>query len=137
MSPQDRRLATGDLVLVTGANGYIATHIVDVLLEQGYNVRGTLRSEKPWLNKYFEEKYGNGRFETRIVKALNQDGAFDEVVKGVGGIVHVVSLAVAGMEFSWPVLSNGIGCRRIVEPRSRCGDYMGGGRDNQFAEGCF
>ncbi|KIW73874.1 hypothetical protein PV04_01957 [Phialophora macrospora] len=91
MSPQDRRLAKGEWVLVTGANGYIATHIVDVLLEEGYNVRGTLRSAKPWLNKYFDEKYGQGRFETKIVAALNDDGAFDEVIKGVGGVVHVAA----------------------------------------------
>jgi nucleoside-diphosphate-sugar epimerase len=90
MSPQDRRLAKGEWVLVTGANGYIATHIVDVLLEEGYNVRGTLRSAKPWLNKYFDEKYGPGRFETKTVEALNDEGAFDEVIKGVGGVVHVV-----------------------------------------------
>ncbi|KAJ9608479.1 hypothetical protein H2200_007467 [Cladophialophora chaetospira] len=91
MSAQNRRLAKGDWVLVTGANGYIATHIVDVLLEEGYNVRGTVRSQKSWLNDYFDKKYRTGRFETKIVKALNDEGAFDEVIKGVGGIVHVAA----------------------------------------------
>ncbi len=32
------------VVLVTGASGYIATHIVQQLLEAGYKVRGTVRS---------------------------------------------------------------------------------------------
>ena len=32
-------------VLVTGANGYIAAWTVNALLEQGYSVRGTVRSE--------------------------------------------------------------------------------------------
>ncbi len=32
------------LVLVTGASGYVATHIVQQLLEAGYKVRGTVRS---------------------------------------------------------------------------------------------
>lgn len=32
-------------VLVTGANGYIAIWVVRSLLEQGYAVRGTVRSE--------------------------------------------------------------------------------------------
>lgn len=77
-------------MLVTGANGYIASNIVDLLLEEGYNVRGTVRTEKAWLNKYFDDKYGKGRFETKIVAALNDDGAFDEVVKGVTGIIHSV-----------------------------------------------
>jgi nucleoside-diphosphate-sugar epimerase len=34
------------LVLVTGASGYLAAHIVKQLLEQGYRVRGTVRSLK-------------------------------------------------------------------------------------------
>jgi nucleoside-diphosphate-sugar epimerase len=36
---------TDALVLVSGANGYIAMHVVRVLLEKGYRVRGTVRSE--------------------------------------------------------------------------------------------
>ena len=33
-------------VLVTGASGFIAKHIVRELLEQGFDVRGSVRSEK-------------------------------------------------------------------------------------------
>ena len=33
-------------VLVTGASGYIALHVVDLLLKQGHRVRGTVRSLK-------------------------------------------------------------------------------------------
>ena len=33
-------------ILVTGASGYIATHIVQQLLEEGYHVRGTVRDLK-------------------------------------------------------------------------------------------
>jgi uncharacterized protein YbjT (DUF2867 family) len=35
----------GSKVLVSGANGYVATWIVRVLLERGFSVRGTVRSE--------------------------------------------------------------------------------------------
>ena len=31
-------------MLVTGASGYIATHVVKQLQEEGYRVRGTVRS---------------------------------------------------------------------------------------------
>ncbi|OQE17696.1 hypothetical protein PENFLA_c023G04025 [Penicillium flavigenum] len=34
-------IASGSLILVTGANGYIASHVVDQLLQLGYNVGGT------------------------------------------------------------------------------------------------
>jgi dihydroflavonol-4-reductase len=33
-------------VLVTGANGYVGSHCVKILLEQGYNVRGSVRNVK-------------------------------------------------------------------------------------------
>lgn len=32
------------LVVVTGANGFIASHVVDQLLLAGYRVRGTVRN---------------------------------------------------------------------------------------------
>jgi nucleoside-diphosphate-sugar epimerase len=35
---------TDTLVLVTGANGYVAAHVVRELLEHGYRVRGTVRA---------------------------------------------------------------------------------------------
>jgi NADPH:quinone reductase-like Zn-dependent oxidoreductase len=37
---------TGALVLVSGANGYIALHVIRVLLEKGYCVRGTVRTQE-------------------------------------------------------------------------------------------
>lgn len=37
---------TSGKVLVTGANGYIAMWLVQSLLEQGFAVRGTVRSEQ-------------------------------------------------------------------------------------------
>jgi nucleoside-diphosphate-sugar epimerase len=33
-----------DRILVTGASGYVASHIIKILLENGHNVRGTVRS---------------------------------------------------------------------------------------------
>ena len=39
-------MAESELILVTGASGFIASHLVQQLLEQGYRVRGTVRSLK-------------------------------------------------------------------------------------------
>ena len=53
-------IAPGSKVLVTGANGFAAINIVDVLLKKGYYVRATVRSESKatYLKKIFG-KYGD------------------------------------------------------------------------------
>ncbi len=57
-------------VLVTGANGYIAVWIVKTLLEQGYSVRGTVRSPSKGshLKETFKE-YGD-RLEVVVVENM-------------------------------------------------------------------
>lgn len=72
------------LVLVTGVNGYIASHIAEQLLEHGYRVRGTVRDayKADYMHALFDEKYGEDAFEVQIVTDMATDGAFDEVMKG-------------------------------------------------------
>ncbi|KAJ7663854.1 NAD-P-binding protein [Mycena polygramma] len=87
----------GSLVLVTGVNGFIASHVADQLLAAGYNVRGTTRSAEKakWLYELFDncKKYGPGRFAAVSVVDMGSDGAFDEAVKGVDGVVHLATIA--------------------------------------------
>lgn len=84
----------GSTVLVTGANGFIASHIVDQLLQAGYHVRGTVRSKSKadWMYDRFDKQYGSGKFTAVEVPDMVADGAFDEAVKGVCGICHVASI---------------------------------------------
>lgn len=74
----------GSTVLVTGVNGYIGSHAADQLLLAGYKVRGTVRdlSRAQWVQEFFDQKYGSGKFELFVVPKMNVDGAFDEAVKG-------------------------------------------------------
>ncbi|KDR70009.1 hypothetical protein GALMADRAFT_255361 [Galerina marginata CBS 339.88] len=81
----------GKRVLVTGANGYIALWVVRTLLEQGYAVRGTVRSESK--GKRMQEifsSYGDN-FEWVVVEDITKDGAFDKAVEGVDAIEHMAS----------------------------------------------
>ncbi|PPQ98104.1 hypothetical protein CVT26_003274 [Gymnopilus dilepis] len=83
----------GAKILVSGVNGFLAMWIVRILLERGYSVRGTVRSESK--GKYVKE-YFNGRglgekLELVVVDDITKDGAFDEAVKGVDGIIHTAS----------------------------------------------
>lgn len=90
MTGKEYAIPQGSRILVTGANGYIGSNIVDLLLELGYIVRGTVRTEKPWLDRLFENKYGKGKFESVTVEAMEKEGAFDSAIQGVAGVVHVV-----------------------------------------------
>jgi nucleoside-diphosphate-sugar epimerase len=72
------------IVLVTGVNGYIGSHLADQLMEAGYRVRGTTRniSKVQGLKVLWEKKFGKDRFEMVTVADMSHDGAFDEAVKG-------------------------------------------------------
>jgi len=78
-------------VLVTGANGYLATWVVRKYLEAGYSVRGAVRSlsKSAFLKDKFAQ-YGD-RLELVAVEDITKDGAFDEAVKGVDAIAHTAS----------------------------------------------
>lgn len=84
-------LPPGSRVLVTGANGYIASHVVDTLLRLGYLVRGTVRTQKPWLNKHFEEKYGADVFDTIELSSFDDQSNIENHLHGIDGIIHLVS----------------------------------------------
>ena len=87
-------IAKGSIVLVTGANGFIGAHVADQVLQAGYTVRGTVRSKEKanWLYERFDANYGKGKFEAVEVPDMVAEGAFDEAVKGVSGIIHLASI---------------------------------------------
>ncbi|TDZ20576.1 Aldehyde reductase 2 [Colletotrichum orbiculare MAFF 240422] len=84
----------GSTVLVVGANGFIASHVVNQLLRFGYRVRGTVRdpAKNAWLPVLFDNTYGKGNFELLAVPDLMRDGALDEAVKGASAVISVASL---------------------------------------------
>ncbi|KAL5360728.1 NAD(P)-binding protein [Aspergillus floccosus] len=78
-------------IIVTGANGFIGSHVVDQLLNLGYLVRGTVREPKPWLNELFDQKYGRGKFEAFILPDLTSDIECQRAVEETSGIIHVAA----------------------------------------------
>ncbi|KAI5477461.1 D-lactaldehyde dehydrogenase [Pseudohyphozyma bogoriensis] len=85
--------AASTTVLVTGASGFLAVHVVVTALKQGYTVRGTVRSAEK--GKYLDELLKKEGLEKNwswvIVEDLEKEGAFNEAVKGVDAIEHTAS----------------------------------------------
>lgn len=80
----DAALPLGSLVLVTGVNGLIGSHVANQVLEYGYRVRGTVRNVKKngWMVNFFEERFGKEMFEMVEVEEMAKEGAFDQAMKG-------------------------------------------------------
>ncbi|OTB04723.1 hypothetical protein M426DRAFT_11356 [Hypoxylon sp. CI-4A] len=90
----------GSTILVTGANGLIASHVVDQFLAFGYKVRGTVRNPAKcaWMKPCFASRHPSGELEIVQVSDFGAPGAWDEAVKGVSGIAAVVGGAELGMQ---------------------------------------
>ncbi|KAK3096206.1 hypothetical protein FSP39_024464 [Pinctada imbricata] len=81
------------VVLVTGASGYIASHIVKQLQDQGYQVRGTVRSlgDEEQV-KRLNELSPEAQFKLELVEAdLTKPESWEPAVKDVRYVIHVVS----------------------------------------------
>lgn len=91
MSSLTTSIPTGSWILVTGASGFLASHISLQFLERGFKVRGTVRdpSQASWLLEGRFKSYADtGAMELVSVPNLGADGAYDEAIKGVSAIIH-------------------------------------------------
>ncbi|MEM6295017.1 MAG: aldehyde reductase [Myxococcota bacterium] len=81
----------GQRVLVTGGSGYIATHIIELLLREGYEVRATVRNPSDDAKTaHLRSLAGADKLEL-VAADLMKPGAFDEAVQGCQGVVHAAS----------------------------------------------
>ena len=62
-------VSRGSKVLVSGANGYIAMWVARTLLERGFAVRGTVRTEDKakFIIEYFKSLGYGDKFEVVVV----------------------------------------------------------------------
>lgn len=81
------------LVLVTGASGFIASHIIKQLQEQGYQVRGTVRSlQDEDKVKRLNELCPEAEHKLELVEAdLTKPESWEAAVKDVKNVIHVAS----------------------------------------------
>lgn len=93
MSRTNEGAKPGERVCVTGASGFIASHLVAELLRQGYRVRGTVRDpddEAKTAHLYRLAEETNGDLEL-LAADLTEPGAFDDVVRDCPWVCHTAS----------------------------------------------
>lgn len=79
----------GGLVAVTGANGYIASHLVKQLLERGYRVVGSVRDANNAPSVAHLVALPGAAERLRLVSAdLNEASHWDAVVQGADAVMH-------------------------------------------------
>ncbi len=86
-------MPTSSPILVTGASGFVAIHTIIQLLEQGYHVRGTVRTlsrEAEIRETISKHVQANDRLEI-LPADLEQESGWEEAMKGVENVLHVAS----------------------------------------------
>ncbi|GAM88018.1 hypothetical protein ANO11243_060470 [Dothideomycetidae sp. 11243] len=82
-------------VLLTGGSGFIAAHVLDILLEHGHSVVTTVRShEKADKIKEAHPNVGKDKLDFAIVEDIAQENAFDKAVKSdppFEAVIHTAS----------------------------------------------
>uniref|UniRef100_A0A2P2I3A9 NADPH-dependent aldehyde reductase ARI1-like n=1 Tax=Hirondellea gigas TaxID=1518452 RepID=A0A2P2I3A9_9CRUS len=81
------------LVLVTGANGYIASHVVQQLQQAGYRVRGTVRTlDNEEKNAPLKGLVPDAKHPLELVAAnLTSDDGWNDAVKDCYAVIHMAS----------------------------------------------
>ncbi|KAL1311406.1 hypothetical protein AAFC00_001571 [Neodothiora populina] len=79
-------------VLLTGGSGFIAAHVLDILLQNGHSVVTTVRSQSK--ADGIKKAHPNADLSIAIVEDIAVEGAFDEAVKSdppFEAVVHTAS----------------------------------------------
>lgn len=126
-------------VMVTGANGYLASHIVKKLLEKGYNVHACVRNASNEASVHHLRQLPSAAerlrlFSTGELGDPSLKGRYDEPLKGCDAIIHSatpLSPKLSGKEFDgerdmlrpgmiWKALVN---CWIVYSNVTRCNPF--------------
>ncbi|KIW12206.1 hypothetical protein PV08_09482 [Exophiala spinifera] len=80
-------------VFLTGANGFLATHILSQLVENGYEVTGTVRTQSKAEDVFVAHPSFKSKVKLVVVPDLSAAGAYDQILKETrfDYIIHTAS----------------------------------------------
>jgi nucleoside-diphosphate-sugar epimerase len=118
----------GQIVLISGVNGYIAAQVAKAFLDAGFKVRGTTRSKantNPLTEGPLKAAFEAGDFEVFEVPDITIPGAFDEAVKGVSAVLHTAAPVSLSFTDPEPVLHAAIqGTSSILNSALKAGPQL-------------
>jgi nucleoside-diphosphate-sugar epimerase len=97
-------------VLLTGANGFIASHVLSDILARGWSVRAVVRSQAKADQVVSDFPNHGSQLDTGVVPDITAPGAFDEVVKSTPPFDTVIHTA---SPFLYRVISDN---REFIDP---------------------
>ncbi|KAL0387926.1 UNVERIFIED_CONTAM: Tetraketide alpha-pyrone reductase 1 [Sesamum radiatum] len=82
----------GKVVCVTGASGFIASWLVNLLLRRGYTVNATVRNLSDPSKVAHLKALEGAKERLRLFQAnLTEEGSFDAAIDGCDGVFHTAS----------------------------------------------
>ena len=93
MATRSKSLWSGGPVLVTGAGGFIGSHVVEALLDRGARVRALVHYNGAGRQGFLDEIDGRRRARLEVVAGDVRDAhQMAEVVKGCSAVAHLAAL---------------------------------------------
>jgi len=81
----------GELICVTGASGFIGSHIIKILLQKGYRVRGVVRDLKKEEKYQHLKKFPQKEGQLEFVEADLQAGLYGSILQGCDALIHTAT----------------------------------------------
>lgn len=78
-------------VLITGANSYVASHVVKLALDKGYQVRGTVRTKSSGDKLIAAFPEHSTKLSYSLVSDITKPDLYATCLDGVDGVIHVAS----------------------------------------------
>ena len=117
----------GKNILVTGGTGFIGSHVVEKLLDEGANVFVTYRSKNP--NKYFYKQGFDKKTTTLLCELKNKERVANIVSScEIDYIFHLGAQPIVPVAYVYPyetLISNIVGTINILEVAKSCENVKG------------